>query len=126
MSSSEASSEEESSKKSDEEGATPTSSVIREQKDDEGQGRSAFVSRKTHRVKGQPAKLDGTRRSAKDCRGRRKLRYQYLEDMVTHRERAIQSLRRELETYKQYCAELDEGRVPESLLSLLAMQNETS
>ena len=73
-------------------------SVIREQKDDEGQGRSAFVSRKTHRVKGQPAKLDGTRRSAKDCRGRRKLRYQYLEDMVTHRERAIQSLRRELET----------------------------
>jgi Basic region leucine zipper len=43
------------------------------------------------------AKLEGSRRSARECRARRKLRYQYLEEMVTSRERAILSLRRELE-----------------------------
>jgi len=43
------------------------------------------------------AKLEGSRRSARECRARRKLRYQYLEEMVTNRERAILSLRRELE-----------------------------
>lgn len=43
------------------------------------------------------AKLEGSRRSARECRARRKMRYQCLQEMVTNRERAILSLRRDLE-----------------------------
>jgi hypothetical protein len=65
------------------------------------------------------ARLEGSRRSARECRLRRKMRYQYVADMVTSRERAIQSLRRELDMYKMYCAELDAGRIPKALVGLL-------
>ena len=44
------------------------------------------------------AKLERSRQSARECRARKKLRYQYLEELVSSREKAIFSLRQELES----------------------------
>lgn len=60
-----------------------------------------------------------SRQSARECRARKKLRYQYLEELVTDREKAVVELRRELETYQQWVAELDAGNVPEGLQAML-------
>lgn len=38
-----------------------------------------------------------SRQSARECRARKKLRYQYLEELVSDREKAVISLRGELE-----------------------------
>lgn len=38
-----------------------------------------------------------SRQSARECRARKKLRYQYLEELVTDREKAVFALRKELE-----------------------------
>ena len=43
------------------------------------------------------AKLERSRQSARECRARKKLRYQYLEDLVANREKAVFALRDELE-----------------------------
>lgn len=43
------------------------------------------------------AKLERSRQSARECRARKKLRYQYLEELVLNREQAIFALRDELE-----------------------------
>lgn len=43
-------------------------------------------------------KLERSQQSARECRARKKLRYQYLEELVTSREKAIYVLREELET----------------------------
>ncbi|OWF38879.1 cAMP-responsive element-binding protein-like 2 isoform X4 [Mizuhopecten yessoensis] len=55
------------------------------------------------------AKLERSRQSARECRARKKLRYQYLEDLVSSREQAIFRLRDELELYKTWCKEADGG-----------------
>lgn len=47
------------------------------------------------------AKLERSRQSARECRARKKLRYQYLEDLVANREQAIFALREELETVSE-------------------------
>ena len=43
------------------------------------------------------AKLERSRQSARECRARKKLRYQYLEELVASRERSVFQLRSELE-----------------------------
>ena len=45
----------------------------------------------------QRARLERSRQSARECRARKKLRYQYLEELVATREKAVFSLRSELE-----------------------------
>ncbi|KAL5280846.1 CREBL2 family protein [Megaselia abdita] len=43
------------------------------------------------------AKLERSRQSARECRARKKLRYQYLEELVADREKAVLALRGEFE-----------------------------
>lgn len=65
------------------------------------------------------AKLERSRQSARECRARKKLRYQYLEELVTDREKAVVSLRKELDKYRMWAREIDEGRVPEGFQVLM-------
>ncbi|XP_041968990.1 REPTOR-binding partner [Aricia agestis] len=65
------------------------------------------------------AKLERSRQSARECRARKKLRYQYLEELVADRERSVMSLRKELDMYYKWNQELDQGRMPEGLEALL-------
>jgi hypothetical protein len=41
------------------------------------------------RSKAEPSKLEKSRMSARECRVRKKLRYEYLEELVKDREKAI-------------------------------------
>lgn len=51
-----------------------------------------------------------SRQSARECRARKKLRYQYLEEQVAHREKAVFMLHKELEQVYNiimiYCMEV--------------------
>jgi len=58
-------------------------------------------------------KLERSRQSARECRARKKLRYQYLDDMIAEREKANDKLRDELMKYVSWCKELDMGRIPD-------------
>lgn len=71
------------------------------------------------------AKLERSRQSARECRARKKLRYQYLEDLVANREKAVFALRDELELFKRFCREVDDGHISEQLQEKL-LEMETS
>lgn len=80
---------------------------------------SSAMGRALHHGSGSRVRLEGVRHSARECRIRKKLRYQYVEQMVSSRERAILALRHQLETYKRLCSELDEGRIPPALANIV-------
>ncbi|XP_037773401.1 cAMP-responsive element-binding protein-like 2 [Penaeus monodon] len=65
------------------------------------------------------AKLERSRQSARECRARKKLRYQYLEELVANREKAVFALHRELDQYRQWAKEIDEGKIPEGFQKLI-------
>lgn len=65
------------------------------------------------------AKLERSRQSARECRARKKLRYQYLEELVADREKAVVELRQELEKYQYWSQEIDSGRFPEDAADIL-------
>lgn len=71
------------------------------------------------------AKLERSRQSARECRARKKLRYQYLEELVSSRETAICGLREELEMYKQWCTAMDQGKIPSEIKALLTFEEQT-
>jgi hypothetical protein len=54
-------------------------------------------------------RLEKSRESARQCRHRKKLRYEYLEELVTDREKAIVQLQQELERLRSICQQLDQG-----------------
>lgn len=65
------------------------------------------------------AKLERSRQSARECRARKKIRYQYLDELVADREKAVLQLRKELEKYTQWARALDEGHIPEAALKMV-------
>ncbi|XP_063232887.1 REPTOR-binding partner isoform X2 [Bacillus rossius redtenbacheri] len=65
------------------------------------------------------AKLERSRQSARECRARKKLRYQYLEELVADREKAVFALQKELEKYRSWGKAMDDGRIPDGLHELL-------
>jgi len=52
-------------------------------------------------------KLEKSRQSAKECRHRKKLRYEYLEELVSDRENAIYKLQQEMQQLRALCQQLD-------------------
>merc|ERR1712001_191422 len=70
-------------------------------------------------------KLEKSRQSARECRARKKLRYQYLDDMILEREKANDALREELTKYVGWCQMLDQSQVPEGLQELLTTTPES-
>jgi hypothetical protein len=53
-------------------------------------------------------RLEKSRESARQCRHRKKLRYEYLEELVGDREKAIVQLQRELDRLRSICQHLDQ------------------
>ena len=53
-------------------------------------------------------RLEKSRESARQCRQRKKLRYEYLEELVTDREKAIGQLQQELQRLKNLCQHIDQ------------------
>ncbi|CAF0751742.1 unnamed protein product [Didymodactylos carnosus] len=56
-------------------------------------------------------KLEKSRQSARECRHRKKLRYEYLEELVSDREKAIYLLQCELQQLRTVCQQLDQGKM---------------
>ncbi|XP_047508196.1 REPTOR-binding partner isoform X2 [Pieris napi] len=85
----------------------------------EGGKRGRRPGRKAQDKQDMKAKLERSRQSARECRARKKLRYQYLEELVADRERSVLALRKELEKFYTWNLELDQGRMPEGIEAVL-------
>jgi len=79
-------------------------------------GRSRSLSKKSADKVDIKAKLERSRQSARECRARKKLRYQYLEELISETEKSIFALRREMDMLKVWSKELDEGRLPDQMI----------
>jgi len=79
-------------------------------------GRTRSLSKKKDEKVDIKMKLERSRQSARECRARKKLRYQYLEEIISETEKAILALRRELEMLKVWSGEMDQGVLPENLI----------
>ncbi|CAF1576702.1 unnamed protein product [Rotaria magnacalcarata] len=55
--------------------------------------------------------LEKSRESARQCRRRKKLRYEYLEELVADREKAIAKLHEELQRLRSICQHIDQQGV---------------
>ena len=64
-------------------------------------------------------KLEKSRQSARECRARKKLRYQYLDDLILERERANERLRSEMSKFVGWCEMIDQNSVPETVAEAL-------
>jgi hypothetical protein len=99
--------------------------VKQEEKNGSSELTGKMASSRSIRRGRRPAKLDTkvrlerSQQSARECRARKKLRYQYLEELVASREKAIYVLRDELEMYKKICQDVDEGIVPSEVEQLI-------
>lgn len=71
------------------------------------------------------SKLEKSRQSARECRARKKLRYQYLEDLVTNREKAVVKLREELTMFCELARQIDVGSISNVDKRLLLMIDQT-
>ncbi len=60
-------------------------------------------------------RLEKSRESARQCRHRKKLRYEYLEELVTDREKAIVQLQQELERLRSICQYLDQHGINDEI-----------
>lgn len=60
-------------------------------------------------------RLEKSRESARQCRQRKKLRYEYLEELVTDREKAIVQLQQELERLRSICQYLDQHGINQEI-----------
>jgi len=79
-------------------------------------GRSRSLSKKNADKVDIRAKLERSRQSARECRARKKLRYQYLEELISETERSIYALRREMDMLRIWAKEVDEGKCPDGIM----------
>jgi len=90
-------------------------------------GRSRSLSKKNPDKVDIRAKLERSRQSARECRARKKLRYQYLEELISETEKAIYALRREMDMLKVWGSNLDEGKLPDNVVEYrTAIRDKTS
>ncbi|ESO85317.1 hypothetical protein LOTGIDRAFT_59424, partial [Lottia gigantea] len=90
---------------------------------EKGQKRGKRPGRKPVKIDVK-AKLERSRQSARECRARKKLRYQYIEELVANREKAVFALREELQMYKEWCEQADQGIIVDELKQLVLKERE--